>query len=239
VLFDIVELLIHKRSSDSHFELSVPHLTIARGEVVALVGPSGCGKSTLLDALALASQVTSVRHFVLSPRPRLELDVGRLLMANDLDALAVIRRRFMGYVLQSGGLLPFLTVDRNIGLLLPWRERAAQKRVAALGAALGLSPHLRKKPAALSAGERQRVAIGRALAREPAVILADEPTAALDPMTSDSIMQLLFDEVGRVGAACIVATHDWDRVRRLGLRRLHQHFEVTERAGWTRSIIRD
>jgi putative ABC transport system ATP-binding protein len=206
---------------------------------VAVIGPSGCGKSSLLDVLALAAPVATVRRFLFRPEDGTAFELGRQLMANDLDGLAEIRRHFIGYVLQTGGLLPFLNVFHNIGLLLPWGGDDTRCRVAELAEALGISPQLRKLPANLSAGERQRVAIGRALATRPAAILADEPTAALDPITSDRVMQAFMDETHRVGGACIVATHDWDRVKRLGMRQLQHRFESTGQAGWTRSVMHD
>lgn len=239
MLFDIEGLVIHKRASAAHFELVVPRLRIYRGEEVAVIGPSGCGKSSLLDVLALAAPVAKVRRFEFRPSGGTVLDLGRQLMSNDLDGLAEIRRRFIGYVLQTGGLLPFLNVARNIGLLLPWSDSNARRRVAELAEVLGIAAHLRKAPADLSAGERQRVAIGRALASRPAVILADEPTAALDPITSDRVMQAFMEATHRVGGACVVATHDWDRVRRLGLRQLQHRFESTGQPGWTRSVMND
>lgn len=236
-LFDIEDLVIRKQQSNDQFELIVPHVRIDRSEMVAIVGPSGCGKSTLLDVLALAAPIVSVKRFLFSPVEGDVLDVGQYLVRNELNRLACLRRKYIGYVLQTGGLLPFLSVARNMGLLLPYRGRVRLRRVTELAESLGLGRHLRKRPAALSAGERQRVAIGRALALNPPAILADEPTAALDPLTSSKIMQLFTDHVRRAGNSCLIATHDSDRVERLGLRRLHQGFEPTELAGWTRSVI--
>ncbi len=238
-VFAIRELTIHKRSSDEHFELYVPQLTIGRAEMVAVTGPSGCGKSTLLDVLAMAAPVASVAHFEFSPGEGERFDAGALLEKADFDALAAIRRLHIGYVLQTGGLLPFLDVKRNIGLLRTRKAAAKLPNITKLAAALGIERHLRKRPSELSAGERQRVAIGRALANRPAAIIADEPTAALDPITSDVIMGLLVREVSHLGVSCVVATHDWSRVERMGLRRIQHYFEDTGRVGWTRSVMHD
>ena len=238
-VFDIRELSIRKHSTNTCFDLHVPHLSIQRSEMVALVGPSGCGKSTLLDVLALAAPIVAVNRFVFAPDELTVLDVGDLLRGNDLDALAEIRRYYIGYVLQTGGLFPFLTVESNIGLVCQGSRERKKHWVAELATSLGLYSHLRKKPSELSAGERQRVAIGRALAHRPAAILADEPTAALDPITANSVINLFTRQAQQVGACCIVATHDWDRVERLGMRRLHQHFVETGRAGWVQSIMHD
>jgi putative ABC transport system ATP-binding protein len=239
VVFDIRELVIHKQSDNTGFELVVPHLTVRHAEMIAVIGPSGCGKSTLLDVLAMAAPVVAVGRFVFTPNGEQEIDVGRLLQANKLDALADIRRLYVGYVLQTGGLLPFLDVEANIGLICAEKKADRRRRVSELAADLGIEYHLHKKPAALSAGERQRVAIGRALAHRPAAIIADEPTAALDPATSDTVMALFVQQVTRVGVSCVVATHDWNRVERLGLRHLHQHLADSGRPGWIRSIMHD
>jgi putative ABC transport system ATP-binding protein len=232
-LYEIRDLVIHKRSATMSFELVVPEMTIRRGEMVAVIGPSGCGKSSLLDVLAMAAPVASVGRFVFAPRDGLAFDVRQLLQRNALDRLAEVRRPHLGYVLQSGGLLPFLAVRDNINLL----RKRSRSSIEALAAALGIGNQLGKKPADLSAGERQRVAIARALAHEPAVILADEPTAALDPNTSEVVMNLLVRQVEMLGASCIVATHDWDRVERLQLRRLRPCLADAGRAGWIRSVL--
>ena len=238
-VFDIRELVIRKQTENAGFELVIPHLTVKRAEMVAVIGPSGCGKSTLLDVLALAAPVVAVERFVFAPNGKQEIEVGPLLLAKKLDALADIRRLYIGYVLQTGGLLPFLDVATNIGLICADKKDSGRHRVSELADALGIEYHLHKKPASLSAGERQRVAIGRALAHRPAAIIADEPTAALDPTTSDKVMALFVQQITRVGASCIVATHDWDRVERLGLRHIHQYLTETGRPGWIRSIMHD
>jgi putative ABC transport system ATP-binding protein len=183
--------------------------------------------------------VAAVGKFIFSPNGDHQFDVGKLLQANKLDSLADIRRLYIGYVLQTGGLLSFLDVAANIGLIDAENKTDGRRRVSQLAGDLGIEHHLDKKPAALSVGERQRVAIGRALVHRPAAIIADEPTAAVDPATSDTVMALLVEQVSRVGASCVLATHDWDRVERLGLRHLHQHLADSGRPGWIRSIMHD
>jgi putative ABC transport system ATP-binding protein len=238
-LVSIDDMLIRKQTADACFELIVPQLRIRRGEMVAVVGTSGCGKSTLFDVLALAAPIVSVGRFLFAPAIELVRDVGKLMMANEIDGLASLRRRYIGYVLQTGGLLPFLNVERNIALMLGGTERERRAAASELAADVGIAQHLKRMPADLSAGERQRVAICRALINRPSLILADEPTAALDPHTSDAAMGRLAQQVERLGASCLIATHDWDRVERLGLRRFRQHFEPTGRIGWTRSVIQE
>ena len=239
IVFDIRELVIRKQTENTAFELIVPKLTVKRAEMIAVIGPSGCGKSTLLDVLAMAAPVVEVRRFMFAPNGNREIDVGKLLQANQLDTLATIRRLYIGYVLQTGGLLPYLDVEANMGVISAGKKSTGKQRVRELAAALKIEHHLHKKPASLSAGERQRVAIGRALVHRPAAIIADEPTAALDPNTSETVMDLFVQQITRVGASCIVATHDWNRVERLGLRHVHQYLADAERPGWIRSIMHD
>lgn len=134
-----------------------------------------------------------------------------------LDTLSDLRSRYIGYVLQNGGLLSYLSVRENIELsrrllMLPLADQAEQ-----WAEKLGISQQLDKLPATLSVGQRQRVAIARALAHEPRVIIADEPTAAIDPMNAERIMQLLTDLVDELGVTLIVATHAHDLMKRLDL----------------------
>jgi len=225
-LFSIRDLLIRRGSGQSTFELHVPKLDIARGEMIALVGSSGCGKSTLLDILSMIALPVQAGHFRFSPPGVDATDVGALLGRPGIhDRLAAIRKRWMGYVLQTGGLLSFLSVEANIGVsrrLLGLRD---QGEVKAIAAELQIDEHLQKRPEELSVGQRQRVAIARALAHQPALVIADEPTAALDPRNADRVMELFLQQVEKRGATLIVASHDLDRVARFGLRRLAHGLE--------------
>jgi putative ABC transport system ATP-binding protein len=198
------------------YRLLVPRLDLRPGQRLALVGPSGSGKSTLLDLLAL----------VLSPDPGGTLEFTRDGRCTDIaglwrhdrqDQLAELRSRLMGYVLQTGGLLGFLDVRGNIGLsraLLGLPEDATVQRLAER---LEIADQLDKLPAALSVGQRQRVGIARALAHGPALVLADEPTASLDPLNAERVMQLLVEQAQEQGACILVATHDEALARRVGL----------------------
>ncbi|RPO64990.1 ATP-binding cassette domain-containing protein [Pseudomonas aeruginosa] len=162
------------------YRLRVPALELRAGRQLAIVGPSGCGKSTLLDllALALAPDPGGRFEFLAGERPQ---DIAALWRDGRQDRLAALRRQHCGYVLQSGGLLEFLDVRRNIGLPCALLGAPSAERVQALAERLEIGDQLDKKPAALSVGQRQRVAIARALAHAPRLLLADEPTAALDP----------------------------------------------------------
>ncbi len=211
---------IKRRGGDTDgFRLEIPSLRVRRGECVAITGPSGSGKSTLLDLLGLILRPDAAEAFLFSARSGSTIDIAQLWRDGDRDALAAIRAKGIGYVLQTGGLLPFLTAMDNISL-----SRAllgldgADGFVDRLTEALGIN-HLRaKKPQALSIGERQRVAIARALAHKPALLLADEPTAALDPGQAIRVIALLLTIVRDLSITCLIVTHDWNLIETFGLR---------------------
>jgi putative ABC transport system ATP-binding protein len=201
------------------FELHVDALDLAAGERAALVGESGSGKSTLLDLVALASRPDAADRFDIGTEDG-AADIAGLWQAEAGDSLAALRARLIGYVPQTGGLFAFLNVFDNIDL--PRRLLALPRdgTVETLAERLGVADQLRKKPAALSVGQRQRVAIARALAHGPSLVLADEPTASVDPATADIVTDLLLEQAEVHGAALLLASHDWARVERLGLPRI-------------------
>ena len=190
-------------------------LTVARGEVVALVAPSGAGKSTLLHIAGLLDTPDAGR-VILNGRD----------MTGQSDKLRTeARRRELGFVYQFHHLLPEFTALENI--VLPQLANAvadqdARTRAAGLLDRVGLSARADHRPAALSGGEQQRVAFCRALANQPALMLADEPTGNLDPGTSDQVFGVLMDVVRETGLSALIATHNMelagrmDRVVRLG-----------------------
>jgi putative ABC transport system ATP-binding protein len=185
-------------------------LTIRRGEFVAIVGPSGSGKSTLMNILGCLD-VPDRGRYVLAGA-----DVSRL---ND-DALATVRNRFVGFVFQQSNLLARTSAVDNVALPLAYRgdgSRAA-KALAAL-TSVGLAQRAGHRPNQLSGGEQQRVAIARALVTSPAILLADEPTGALDSTTGAGIMTL-FGRLHASGRTVIVVTHD-PRVADLAPRQVH------------------
>ncbi|UHD15873.1 ABC transporter ATP-binding protein [Thiocapsa bogorovii] len=201
------------------FEVSVPSLRITRGETLAITGESGSGKSTVLELLGLAAPPLAGAGFLWHAAA--PVDIAALWRARAEGALAQMRARSIGFVMQTGGLLPFLTVRENIGinrrlLGLP----ADDARIAHLVAALEIGALLDRRPAQLSVGQQQRVSIGRALAHGPALVLADEPSSALDPRLADRVLGLLRDLAVESGAAVVVATHEQARVRALGLREI-------------------
>jgi putative ABC transport system ATP-binding protein len=175
-------------------------LTVSAGEAVAVMGPSGSGKSTLLNLIAGLDRATSGQVEVAGTA------LGRLSEAG----LARFRRRYIGIVFQFFHLLDDLTVRDNV--LLPAQLAGAPRRTARVRAgelleALGLARHADAYPARLSGGERQRVAVARALMNRPALLLADEPTGAVDAATGAQVADLL-RELNRDGQTLVLVTHD-------------------------------
>jgi len=197
------------------FELSVPEFSVSKGEFVAVVGDSGCGKSTLLDILALVSRPTECSHFQVGfDQNENPIDVGAFWADKHETALADLRRRYLGYVLQTGGLLPFLTVGDNIRLPLKINGQSPNEDLLiALAERIGVFELFSKKPQFLSGGQRQRVAILRALAHDPELVLADEPTAAVDKNRAEEIVGDLYKLAKDRGTTIIMVTHDHDLVR--------------------------
>jgi len=190
------------------------NLTIEPGEIVALLGPSGSGKSTLLQAVGLLEGgfQGSIR---LSGEEAAELDD---------DGRTRLRRDLLGFVYQFHHLLPEFTALENVvlpQLVRGERTDAAGERAKQLLGALGLSHRLEHRPSKLSGGEQQRVAVARALANKPPLILADEPTGNLDEHTADTVFAEFLKLVRNEGSAALVATHNeriaakMDRVVRL------------------------
>ena len=152
---------------------------------MAIVGPSGCGKSTLLDLLALvarpAEDSVGIFNFAGSLVNQKVNDIIHFWQKRGEHRIAQLRKRYIGYVLQTGGLLPFLSVYQNIELACRLKGiDGAGNRIISIAFTLGIENQLNKKPQYLSGGERQRAAIARAMVHRPTVVLADEPTAAVD-----------------------------------------------------------
>lgn len=200
------------------FRLMIEHLRIAAGERVALVGPSGCGKSTCLDLLALTLAPTRAERFRLQPREGEPTDVTTLWQRNDRRALNRLRARHVGYVLQTGGLLPFLSLLENVLLSRRLLGLPCPGPAPMLLEALGVAALSDRLPSRVSIGERQRAAVARAVAHEPSLVLADEPTASLDPANAVVVMKLLAELASSMGLTLVVVSHDADLVERSALR---------------------
>ena len=189
-------------------------LAIAPGEIVALLGPSGSGKSTLLQAVGLLEGGFGGGIAIAGE------DAGAL----DAAGRTRLRRQSLGFVYQFHHLLPDFTAAENVALagLIAGRSHAeAGRRAAELLGALGLAARLDHRPSQLSGGEQQRVAVARALANQPALVLADEPTGNLDEATAEVVLGELLRLVRAHGSAALIATHNerlaaqMDRVVRL------------------------
>jgi putative ABC transport system ATP-binding protein len=209
----------------SGFELRVPELRVERGRRCAFFGPSGCGKSTLLDLVAGVRRASA-------GEVRVE---GRDLSGLDDAARRAFRIRCVGFVFQDFPLVDYLTVEENV--LYPYRvsralrlSPAVRERAAALLEGLELLDKRRSPSRALSQGERQRVAVARALVTEPALLLADEPTAGLDARRRDEVLELLLGFAGNGARTLVVVTHDPVVLERLEQRVAVEDFAVGEPA---------
>ena len=189
-------------------------LEVAPGEIVALLGPSGSGKSTLLQAVGLLEGGFGGQIAI----------AGKDASALDSAGRTTLRRDHLGFVYQFHHLLPDFTALENVmlpQLLVGTARPDAQARAEQLLGALGLSHRLSHRPSKLSGGEQQRVAVARALANRPQLVLADEPTGNLDEKTSDRVLGEFLELVRGQGSAALVATHNeglaarMDRVVRL------------------------
>jgi putative ABC transport system ATP-binding protein len=235
LLHDVVK---ERASRGVGFRLRVPRLRINQGEQIALIGESGSGKSTLLDMLAFILQPSSAGAFRFRPEEDGNpVDVVDCWQHARQNILGDLRKRHIGYVMQTGGLLPFLSVRDNISLSRNVLGMKHDGTVEHLAEMLGIASHLKKLPADLSTGERQRVAIGRALAHRPAIVIADEPTASLDPFAAEKAMSLFLSVAQEFNSTVILASHAWRNVKELGLRRLFHRTTHSKDSKMTETLI--
>ena len=198
---------VERRRGDD-FGLRIDRFLLRHGEKVAIVGPSGSGKSTCLDLIALALRPDHPGRMVVTPGLSASVDVAALWQDGRTESLRNLRARHFGYVLQTGGLIPFLNLRENAMLSRRLLRQAGEGQVSDLFRKLGIDGIAGRKPRRVSVGQRQRAAVVRALAHEPSVVLADEPTASLDRSRAVEVMKLLTDATTDAGTALIVVTHD-------------------------------
>lgn len=176
-------------------------LDLEAGELVSLMGGSGSGKTTFMNIVGLLDRPSSGTYRIR----------GENVLAAEADAQSAMRNKMIGFVFQQFFLMPRLNAWRNVALPLMYRgtpEGEARRRAEVMLERVGLGQHLNHVPNMLSGGQKQRVAIARALVGEPAILLADEPTGALDPLVSREIMGL-FEEINReLGVLVLIITHD-------------------------------
>ena len=214
------EALIHLESVTKVFvtdevethALAGIHLDINKGEYLAIAGPSGCGKSTLLAILGLLDSSSDGKY---------ELN-GRPVQGLKLSERARIRNREIGFIFQAFNLIGDLTVFENVELPLTYRGMPGSERKKRVHEALervGMGHRVKHYPSQLSGGQQQRVAVARALAGDPAILLADEPTGNLDSTNGEAVMELMRD-LHRGGATICMVTHD-PRYARYADRSIH------------------
>lgn len=201
--------VIHTEKLNKVYGGAVPYhalrdidLTIDRGEMVAIIGASGSGKSTLMNILGCLDR----------PSDGLYALAGKGIATYSDDQLAEVRNHEIGFVFQSFNLLPRYSALKNVELPLIYADLSTRERAERATEALlrvGLGDRLRNRPNELSGGQKQRVAIARAIVNRPAILMADEPTGALDTRTGNEIMRL-FQELNDMGMTLLVVTHEPD-----------------------------
>ena len=208
---DDVKKVFYTDEVETH-ALSGVHMEIKRGEYVSISGPSGCGKSTLLSILGLLDTPTDGQYW---------LD-GKPVQSLGFTERARIRNREIGFIFQSFNLIGDLTVFENVELPLTYRGMATAERKRRVGEALervSMAHRSKHLPSQLSGGQQQRVAVARALAGDPLILLADEPTGNLDSTNGEAVMDLLRD-LHQQGSTICMVTHD-NRFSRYAQRNIH------------------
>ncbi len=199
IRLDDVRKVYPMGSTDVHALAGVT-LRFERGAFWAVMGPSGSGKSTLLNLMGCLDRPTSGRCFV----------DGHNVADLDDDRLSELRLRRVGFIFQNFNLIPQLTVEENIQLpmfYLGWESRRSARRATELAEMVGLGDRLAHRPTQLSGGQQQRVAVARALANDPPILFADEPTGNLDTATGEQILDLI-DRLNQEGRTIIMVTHE-------------------------------
>ena len=204
----LIELRGVERKRGEGFNLRIENIEVGSRSRIAIVGPSGSGKSTCLDLIAMALRPDSANLMTFRPDGGQSIDVGALWRWEDRKRIRALRAQHFGYVLQTGGLVPFLSLQENAMLSRRLLGQPGDGPVGALFESLGIGSLRSRKPRRVSIGERQRAAVVRALAHEPDIVLADEPTASLDRASAVGVMAQLTETVTDRGAALVLVTHD-------------------------------
>ncbi len=200
---------VYQQGGENLTVLHNADIEIKSGEIVALVGPSGSGKSTLLQMVGLLDKPTAGKIFVAGQ------DASN---CNDDEQRTALRRKFIGFVYQFHYLLPEFTALENVvipQMIAGKSRKAAEEKAKDLLARLKLDHRFEHRPARLSGGEQQRVAMARALANDPKLLLADEPTGNLDSETSEAVFEMLTELVRGAGIGAMIATHNMDLAERM------------------------
>ena len=202
-VIDVRDAVKRYGSGDSSiYALDGVNLTISPGEYVAIMGPSGSGKSTLMNIIGALDAMTSGTYF---------LD-GIEISSIDENSLSIVRGRKIGFIFQSFNLIPRTSALANVELPMAYQGiKSSERRKRAMVAldVVGLSDRVHHEPTELSGGQQQRVAVARALATRPALLLADEPTGALDSKSTEDLLNL-FDQINAAGRTVVVITHEND-----------------------------
>lgn len=208
------------------FRFELRNLDVAPGDICVIAGPSGSGKTLLLETLGLLLRPKSGECRIRDPRCG-EIDI-RALWDGPAKLLSHARGRAYGFVPQSGGLVPFLTARENVALSQDAAERRDADFLEFLIHRLGLSDVAEAKPGQLSIGQRQRVAIGRALAHRPALVIADEPTSALDAALRETVYAALLEVANETETSVVMSSHDADAATLLGVRQFAAEARAVE-----------
>ena len=210
-----------RQKNGTEFVLAVETFVGSAGDRIGLVGRSGSGKSTVLEALGLLLWLDQLKEFRMCGT-----ELTRLFVRKDLNALARFRAENIGFVPQDSGLLPYLSVEENarIAATLAGREQMPRPELQQLADEIGIAHLLDRLPAKLSGGEKQRASVLRAVVTRPKIILADEPTAALDHETSVEVMECLTRLAAHAGATLICASHQVELLRAFAfdIHRIHR-----------------
>ncbi len=196
-------------------KIIITNAEIKKGDHFLISGPSGCGKSTILGLLSLALKPRLGKNFYFQQN-----DILKLWNTKKRNQLSFLRAQFFGFVPQTASLIPFLTIEENIKLPQYIIKKYDQNWFDQLVNFLEIRSVLFKKPHQVSVGQRQRIAVARALINKPLIVMADEPTASVHPTLADEILYLLIETVTSSKSALIITSHDVERVLRYGLKEM-------------------